>query len=69
MMSSVVWIRLEDPTMILFFPSLRVVGFSFSLSSSSFESAIVLHNAELCPEYVGKISYSAKVLEHKWKFV
>jgi hypothetical protein len=37
-MSFVVWIRLKDPTMLPLFPSVRVVGFSFSLSSSSFES-------------------------------
>ena len=47
MMSFVVWIRLEDPTMLLFFPSVRVVGFSFSLSSSSFESYPFLFSSAL----------------------
>ena len=45
-MSFVVWIRLEDPTMLLFFPSVRVVGFSFSLSSS-FESYSFLFSSAL----------------------
>jgi len=45
-MSLVAWIRLVDPTMLLFFPSVRVVGFSFSLSSY-FESYPFLFSSVL----------------------
>ena len=46
-LSFVVWIRLEDPTMLLFFPSARMVGFLFSLPSSSFESYPFLFSSAL----------------------
>ena len=47
MMSFVVWIRLEDPTTLLFFPSVRVVGFSFSLPPPFIESYSFLCSSAL----------------------